>query len=105
MHPNSWWRCQLISRCTHPQSATQETELDKWPTYEEYQGGRKNAAKHRQEDALRGDVLLAEVAEDGDAKPLEDVEDVEEAGDDLREVTHHVLPTDRRCPATVSNTG
>ena len=50
-------------------------------------------------------MLLAEVAEDGDTEALEDVEDVEEAGDDLREVTHHVLPTDRRGPATVSSTG
>ena len=44
-------------------------------------------------------MLLSEVAENRNAESLKDVEDVEETGHDLGEVTDDVLPTDRCGPA------
>ena len=45
-----------------------------------------------------GDLLLSEVTEDGNAESLKYVEDVEQTGYDLGEVTDDILPTDRRSP-------
>ena len=71
-------------------------------TYEQYQSSRKDAPEHRQKDVFRGDLLLSEVAEDGNAESLKYVEDVEEARYDLGEVTDDVLPADGRGPETVN---
>ena len=72
---------------------TQKKEdREKRLTNEENESAREHAAKDGHDDAARGDKLLVEVAEHWNAEALKDVVDVEETGEHLRKVAHHIWP-------------